>query len=414
MVFLALRHLLARKRQSLVTLMGIFIGTTAFIVISLFFRGVQDTLTDSLVSGDAHIKIQSRERTIDKGEISYLLFPEYDHIKWHRPPAGRRAVSNIENPPSWYERFDRTPNVIASTPVYSTSALILSNQTTYSLSVTGAKPSALVRVTNIQTKIVEGDFLDLEKGTGRIVIGKELADILAKRVGDNLVLTAPDGRSLPFKVVAVFSTGNQMGDRGSAYTSLADAQKIANASGRISQISVKIADYKQAAALSDEWKTTSFDKVQSWDQANENLVSIFRNQEIMRYMATGVIMLVAVFGIYNILNMVVTQKRKDIAILRSMGYEASDVVLLFLLQGFALGVIGGLLGCLTGYALGASFGTIHFGPGGGGKGFSMGFDTSIYLTALLISNAAALAASYFPARAAAKLTPIEIIRSGAV
>lgn len=412
MIFLAIRHLLARKRQSIVTLLGIFIGTTAFIVISGFFQGIQDLITDALVSGDAHIKIQARERSIDREEVEHFLFPEYTHFHWIRVPAGRRASAAIDNPNGWFERFPSEPDVTAATSVYNTTALVNSNQTVYSLSITGMRPSEQVKVTNIESKMVEGSLLDLEKGTGMIVIGKELADELAKQVGDVITLTNTSSERQPFKIVGIFSTGNKFGDRSAAYVRLQDAQKLAHAAGKVSQISVKVANFREASAVANNWKATSFDKVESWDQSNENLLSMFRSQDITRYTVTGIIMLVAGFGIYNILNMVVNQKRKDIAILRSMGYEARDIVRLFLFQGLILGVTGGLLGCLVGWMICVGIGDIHMGGPSAGS-FRIGFDFVTNLKALAISNGSALLASILPARAASKLSPIEIIRSGA-
>lgn len=413
MIFLALKHLLARKKQSVVTLLGILIGTTAFIVISSFFLGFQEYLTDTLVSGDAHIKVQAREREIKQDDIEKVLFPEEHHFLWRRKPAGRRSAPNVDNPLGWYERFASQPGFIAATPIFTTTALINDNQITYPLNLTGMRPASMVKVTNIETKMISGSILDLGLGTARIVIGSELADSLAKQVGDMILLTSNDGKQHPFKVVGIFSTGNQYADRTTAYTNLSDAQNLGNAAGRISQISIKISDFRQAADLASSWKRTSYDKVQSWDQSNENLLSIFKTQDIMRFATSGIIILVAAFGIYNILNMVVNQKRKDIAILRSMGYEARDIINLFLLQGITLGVIGGLLGCVIGYFIGRAIGNIDIRPPGArgaSGGFEITFRLSVYLLGLLISNSAALAASFFPAYSASKLTPIEIIR----
>ena len=412
MIFLAIRHLLARKKQSLVTLLGVFIGTTAFIVISGFFMGFQNYLTESLVSGDAHIKIQARQRLIEQPEMEKVLFPEYKEFKWIRPPAGRRSAASIDNPAGWFERFADTPEVIASTPVYNTTGLINSNSIAYTISVTGMRPSEQIKVTNIEEKMIKGSLLDLDKGVGGIIIGKELASDLAKQVGDSLILTSVDGRTIAYRVTGIFETGNTMTDRSSAYMLLVDAQKLANQAGRISQISVKVKDFKKASALADIWKATSFDRVESWDQSNSGLLSIFRSQEILQYTVTSVILLVAGFGIYNILNMVVNQKRKDIAILRSMGFEADDIITLFLLQGLALGLAGGLIGCLCGYIICIELGSIKMGGPSSGT-FTIDFDLVTYLKALALSNGVALVASVLPARSASKLTPIEIIRAGA-
>lgn len=410
MLFLALQHILSRKKQSFVTLMGIFIGTVAYIVISSFFQASQNSMITSMVSGDPHIRIQAREREIQKDEVQNILFPGDNHVSWKRTPSGSRASAAIENPQGWFDKLAHHPEVLASTPVYNAPALVVSNKTTYSVNVIGMRPSEQVKVTNIESNMIAGSLLDLEKGTGRIVIGKDLAGLTAKQIGDNILFLSPLGIKTPFKIVGIFSTGSRFSDRGTAYAVIEDAQKLARAAGRISQISVKVKDFQRAAEISDEWKQTSSDKVQSWDQINENLLSLFRSQDITRYTVTGVIMLVAGFGIYNILNMVVIQKRREIAILRSMGFEYKDIIQLFLLQGVVLGAVGGFVGCLVGYLIGLAVGDVSMG-GPRSMVFHLEFDFLTYSKALIISNSVAVAASFFPASAAAKMTPIEIIRS---
>jgi lipoprotein-releasing system permease protein len=414
MFFLAFKHLLNRKRQSIVTLLGIMIGTTAFIVMSAFFQGVQDQLTDSLVSGDAHIKVYASEEDITPLKIEKQMFPEYKSVEWIRRPGGTRKSLSIENPNMWKEVFNESPDLVAATEVYSTSVFISLNNQTWTLGLTGSNPSEFVKITNIESKMTYGSITDLEKGTGRVIIGEELAKSLGKEVFDNIIVTSNSGKIYPLKIVGLFNTSNRRADLGSGYVTLADAQKIGGAQGKISQINIKVKNFRTAAEVSNLWKKISNDLVESWDQAHEGLISMFQSQDMTRYMATGIIMLVAAFGIYNILNMVVNQKRRDIAILRSMGYEASDIVNLFLLQGVTLGVSGGVSGMSLGFAICKMIGRVQFGPPGSrGDGFTLDFDFKTYLTAFIISSTAAIIASILPARSAAKLTPIEIIRSGA-
>ncbi|MBL7543741.1 MAG: ABC transporter permease [Bdellovibrionaceae bacterium] len=409
MIFLALKHILSRKKQSLVTLLGIFIGTMSYIVISSFFQASQDSMIASMVSGDPHIRIQAREREIDSKEIEDVLYPMFDAVIWKRTPSGVRASAAIENSRGWMDFLATEPSVVAATRVHSTTALINYNKVTYSVNVTGADPREQVKITNIEENMVSGSVLDLNKGTARVVIGQELANLLAKQVGDNLVLTSVKGSHVPFKIVGIFSTGNKFSDRSSAYTQLYDAQKLGGDSGKISQIYVKVSDFRQASALASDWQINSQDRVRSWDQINENLLSMFKTQDVTRYTITGIIMLVAGFSIYNILGIVVTQKRKDIAILRSMGYEPGDITLLFLYQGLILGLFGGLLGCAVGYLISIGIGEVSMG-GPRSTVFHLDFSWDVYLIGILISNVVAILASYFPARSASKLSPIEIIR----
>jgi lipoprotein-releasing system permease protein len=177
---------------------------------------------------------------------------------------------------------------------------------------------------------------------------------------------------------------------------------------------VRLRDFSHAAEIATTWATITGDKVQSWDQINANFFSIFKIQNTMRYLMIAVILVVAGFGIYNVLNMTVTQKRKEIAILRSMGFETSDIIFLFFSQGLILGFLGGLIGLVIGYWICLYLQTVPFGGGPlGGAGYlQISIKPAIYLQAMGLAVFSASLASILPARAAGKMTPIEIIRSG--
>ena len=159
------------------------------------------------------------------------------------------------------------------------------------------------------------------------------------------------------------------------------------------------------------------EKIESWDQINASIFDVFKIQDTVRFLTIASILVVAGFGIYNVLNMTIMQKRKDIAILRSMGYGASEVIILFFLQGFILGIIGASLGLIFGYFMSIYLQTIPFGGGsfaGRGTGFLMvSTDSRIYFQAAFFALLSSSVASILPALGAGRLTPIEIIRAGA-
>jgi lipoprotein-releasing system permease protein len=204
----------------------------------------------------------------------------------------------------------------------------------------------------------------------------------------------------------------------SSYGSLPTVQNITQSSGEISQIIVKILNVRDAASIAEEWGYYSRDKVESWDQANESILSVFKTQDIVRNSTTFTIILVVAFGIYNILNMVVNQKKKEVAILRSIGFDGRDTIILFLIQGMILGLIGAMLGIIVG-AFGCYM--IEGIPLGSSKGnlkavirtMQISWDTIIYVKAFLIAIISASVASYIPARMASHLSPVEIIRGAA-
>jgi lipoprotein-releasing system permease protein len=155
----------------------------------------------------------------------------------------------------------------------------------------------------------------------------------------------------------------------------------------------------------------SSDTVESWDQRYKSRLEMMKTQDTIRNITTISFIIIIAFGIYNILNMAVNHKTKDIAILRSIGFNQNDTVFLFLIQGALLGLIGGILGVSAGFGICKLLESmkIQMGP----RTMTIAWDIAIYLKAFFLVTFSALIASYFPAKAAGKLSPIEIIRGAA-
>ena len=415
MIFLALRYLLARRRQTLLTLLGIFFGAAAYVAISGFMLGFREYLVDQLVNNNAHIRIQAREDFLTEHALDRAFYGDaYKHVFWVSPPSGTKGNILVENPQKWYERLLADPRVDAFTPQLTTNVVFGNGPATASALLVGTNPQEQVRVTTIGNYISQGDWSNLAAGGNRLVIGKELQRRLGVNVSQNVLVSLPGGAPTPFKVVAVFDTGNVQADN-QAFGAISDVQRVNRTPNRVNEIAVRLHDYTKAADIATTWSRISPEKVQSWDQLFASVFSIFRIQDAVRFLSVGAILIVAGFGIYNVLSMTVVQKRQDIAILRSMGYSGRDVIWLFFAQGFLLAVSGAALGLVFGYFLSLYIQTIPFagGPGGGGTGHLLvSFSPAIYVQAALLAIVAASIASILPARAAGKLTPIEIIRAG--
>nr|HPK45345.1 FtsX-like permease family protein [Spirochaetota bacterium] len=176
--------------------------------------------------------------------------------------------------------------------------------------------------------------------------------------------------------------------------------------GRITKIVVKTVNADMASTFAHELSQGTYDKVESWDEANINFLSMTRQQSFIRNITIFTFILVVSFGIYNVLNMLVHQKQREIAILRSIGYTRNDTIVLFLLQGAILSVAGGIIGILIGYGACSYIETIKM-PG---RPMHVAWDISIYMWGFMLVVISALFASFLPAKTAGSLSPIEIIR----
>jgi len=416
-MFLAVRYLLARRRQTLLTLLGIFFGTAAYIAISGFMLGFRGYFVNQLVNNSAHVHIQPREDFLTDHSLDREFFGRnFDHAFWNPPPSGRKDSAIVENPQSWYRRLAADPRVVAFSPQLAASVIFSNGKATAPATIIGCDPLQQMKVTTIADYIVEGSFTDLAAGGNRVILGDELRKRLGVRMLQNVLVASATNAPLPFKVVGIYRTGNRFTDQG-AYGALSDIQAVNRTPNQVNEIAVRLEDYLQAAPIASTWSTLSQEKVESWDQLNANIFEVFRLQDAIRYVSIGAILVVAAFGITNVLNMTVMQKRKDIAILRSLGYQSRDIVTLFFSQGLILGVAGAFLGAVFGYLFSRYMQTIPF-TGGAMSGRAGGtliisYDPKIYIQAVVLALLSAVFASLLPARAAGKLTPIEIIRAGA-
>lgn len=415
MIFLAIRYLIERRRQTILTLLGVFLGTMAYVSVSGFFLGFQDYLVEQLINNSAQVHIQAREDTRTEHQLDGAFHREASHVFWISPPSGVEGFTSVQNPQSWYARLDADPRVDAYSPLLTASAIFTVAKISVSAMLIGCDPLRQAKITSIAGSMVEGKFTDIAAGGNRVIIGSELKRHLGAGIGDIVQVSVGTGAAHPFKVVGIYSLGSRFTDTQS-YGALQDVQKLRGTPNQVNEIAVRMKDYTQAADVATTWSALAPERTESWDQQNANILSMFRLQNALRFSMIATVLVVAGFGIYNVLNMTVTQKRQDIAILRSMGYDTLDVVMLFFSQGLILGLVGGALGLVAGYLFCLYLQTIPFminspaGSNGGRLHIALG--VGIYLQAAALALLSASIASILPARKAGQLTPIEIIRAG--
>ena len=412
MLFLAIRHLLSRKRQTTLIFLGISMGTMMFAIISGMQLGMREFVVDRLLSNTAHIKISARDQAVDKEEITLRFYPEGDLIKWVTPPSGKREEAHILYPQGWFDRLRDDPEVLGYSPSLNMSVIISKGDTRHPAALIGVVPELHEKVLDINRYIKNGSLTDLSNGGNRVIIGDKLLENLGAKVGDNILVSAGKGELRPLKIAGVLSLAVEEIDKTLMIASLNDVQQLNKTPGQINEISISLTDIDRAQDVADIWGLVSRDKVQSWEEVNASFLQIFVFQDIVRVTVTTAILLVAAFGIYNVLSIIVNQKRREIAILRSIGYPPKMIMRLFLIQGIILGISGAVFGLLIGFGLNLYIETIDLGLSiGSGNHLIISFNKSIYITGFLMAFLSAIIASLLPAYAASKLTPIDIIRS---
>lgn len=413
MLFLALRHLTSRKRQTLLTLLGILLGTGAYVAISGLMLGFQTFIIDQLVNNDAHVRITAREELLTESSLNESFFGGSALVKWWKPPSGRKDNPYILAPGTWLERLENDPKVAAASPQMVVQAIVKVGKATAAVRLIGSEPERQKRVSNIEHYMLQGRFSEIGTTGNRVAVGKDLLDRIGAAYGETINLSAGKSGSVPFRIVGVFRLGVKGLDETTVFGSLSDAQQLNETPSRVTDIAVRLNDVTEAGSVAATWNLLATEKVQSWDQANEGIMSVFKMQDIVRNSMTVSILVVAAFGIYNILSLAISHKKREIAILRSMGFVPRDIERLFLIQGVILGAAGGLVGSLLGYVACIYLSTIEVSAqrGLGGSHMLISFEPMIYLKGFGLAFLSSCLASFLPARAAGKLEPIDIIRS---
>ncbi len=375
--------------------------------------GFQEYTIEQLLNNISQITVSAQQNYVTAKLLDKSMFSKNTLVKWTVPPSGLRNTAHIEYPNGWYQRLSKDPRVVAYSPQMDVNAVIRHDKSTQSATIIGVNAAQQMKVTTIEQYMMKGSFKQLLQGGSRIVLGDGLFKKLGTIINGTVFVSNSNGQIYPYKVVGVFKFGIKAIDDTTAYTSLAGAQTINQTPGEVTTIAIRVKNVAQAHAIAAQWAAISHDKVESWDQTNANILSVFTTQNIIRYFMTISILIVAGFGIYNVLNVLINQKKREIAILRAMGYTSRDIMYLFLIQGLLLGIMGGLLGLLVGYLSCLYLQTLPLIGGEIGLGSHMlvSFDRSIYINGFLLAFLSAIISSILPSYAAGKLTPIGIIQS---
>lgn len=411
MFYLALKQMLSRKRQTLLIFLGISFGTMIYVIIAGLQFGFRGFLTEQLLNNSSHILIKGNDRNIEKNELRDRFFKKDELVNWIVAPQGKREEARLENPQAWFERLSANPKVMAFAPRLTVNAIATQGRFRANVVLSGVIPSKQIKVTSLEDYMVEGSMMDLEGGGNKVILGKEVLEDIGAKVNDIVRISTGLGEPRPFKVVGSISLGNEDLDKTLAFGNIKDTQNLNRTPGRVGEISVALTDMEQSQHLADHWNAFSRDKVQSWQEANAQFMQMIEIQDIMRAVMVGTILLVAAFGIYNTLSIMIAQKRKEIAILRSIGYGPERILELFLYQGLIMGTAGAALGCVLGFAFNTALSSYKLGfEIGKSDTLPVSFAASIFATAFFMSIIAAGIASFLPARSASKLTPLDIFR----
>jgi len=405
------RYFLSHKRQTLICIAGVTISVTMYIAMSAMMAGFSDKFIIETVESSGHILINDEPRETQT-PILQRAYPDPNALLHLDNVKPREQVKKIKNPEGLMGKLRRLPGILSVAPEVTGSVIATYGTKTQNLAIVGVDPEQQVRVTTIGEKVLSGGFSRLRSTAGGVVIGSGVASNLGARLDDTISLASSTGGKTTARVVGIFQTGVTPVDYSRAYMLLSSAQTLLDKKNTINRIILRTDDYSKANAYARQIESVAGYKTESWQESNANFLKIFKIQEIITSFITGALMIVAAFGVLNILIMAVLERINDIAILKSFGLSRNDITLIYLLQGVAIGLIGSAIGLILGKLSVEILRKIPIQMQGlvNVEGLLMSEHWEQYVTAFVSAMISVIIAAVYPARRAARYDPVEVIR----
>lgn len=400
---IARTYLFSGKKMTAVAVLGVLLGMSIYIFMNSLLVGFDKASDENIFKNTPHIRLYNDD-VISKNLVSdtaaeYLI----------SNPKVVPKVNTIINPNGIAEMVQQQKEVTVVTAQVNTSVFYNNGKTQVSGLSIGIKPDEADMMYSITSSMVEGKFETLKSDPNGIVIGIGIAEKMNLVLGDNINLTSQKGVTKNLRVAGIFRSFNSTADDTKSYVNLYTAQQLLKENNvYVTDISVNVKDPYQAAAVAEKLSQLTGYKSEDWKESNESLMALSKMRFIMINFVSTAIMLIDGFGIYNILNMTVSQKINDIAILKAIGFKGKDVIRIFVTQALSIGLIGVVGGMLMALLMITLLKKVYI---GGDIGyFPVDYELQKFIQGVVMGLVITFFAGYIPARKAAKVDPVSIFR----
>src|SRR3954453_23387641 len=404
-LYIAMRFLTHRKRALLLSLSGVVFGVAFFICTQAQTQGFARYFIDSTLGSNGALIIRTRFQPRYSGQ---LVPPKTSKGN----SAHRQYFEGVRNPNEIMRVSRQFSNVVACSPVLRGTLSARSGFENATVDLYGIEPSLHLQTTNLGSQLTAGSFDDFRNKPNSVIVGSRLADLLNVEVGDPLQLLSPGAQYRRFIVAAIAHSGVGSVDSTRMYCHARVAQILLKKPYAASMIIYKLREPDRAPALAEHFQTLFEHDATSWQEREQSTLHLFLTLRLSAAITVSLVILLAGFGIFNVLTMTVLSKVKEIAILRSMGYRRRDISSIFLWQGALVAAAGSVLGCVLGALM--TWGVSHIPIRLRGllytNYFLVTWDWRHYAFATLLAVLAVFIASYGPARRAAEFPPVVSIR----
>jgi lipoprotein-releasing system permease protein len=404
--------LMARWKQTLVAAVGVTFSITMFIALLSFMSGLNDLLDGLIVNRTPHVRLYNEIQAskIQPIQLAKKYVNSYNFINSVKP---KNEKIEIYNSAAILKELKKDSRVLGFAPKITTQVFF--NVGTIDLTgvINGIDPIEENRLFMFKEYITTGNFMDLKNTPNSIILGKGAAEKILANIGDVIQVTTSKGEKMQMKVVGYFQSGIQEVDKVQSYASIATTQKLLGVPNNyITDIQVKLKDILLAPSLAREFSALYDLDAVDIQTANSQFETGSSVRTIISYAVGITLLIVAGFGIYNILNMMIYEKMDSIAILKATGFSGNDVNQIFITIALSIGIFGGILGLVFGAGLSYVIDNVPFNTPALPtiKTFPINYNPKFYFIGAVFSIVTTYFAGYFPSRKASKIDPVLIIR----
>lgn len=408
---IALHLLQARLKQTIVAAVGVTFSIAMFIALVSFMNGLNDLLDGLMLNRTPHVRLYNEIKQSTNQPV--LLSEKYkNNTNFIHSIKPKDRGKSIYNSKVIIANLKKDPRVIDIAPKISTPVFFNSGTIEISGVINGIDVLAEDKLFQISDYIIDGKVTDLLQNNS-IIIGKGLATKMLLDKGDIIKITTSKGNLASLKIVGISQIGISEIDDVMSYTSLDTAQKLlGEPTNYITDIQIKLYEMTSAPIVAKEYQNKFNLDAIDYQTTNSQFETGSTVRSIISYAVGIVLLIVAGFGIYNILNMMIYEKMDSIAILKATGFSGNDVKWIFVLLSLVIGFVGGIFGLLFGFVFSKIIDNIPFVTASlpTVKTYPINYDITYYLIGFVFAMFTTTIAGLFPALKASKVDPVEIIR----